>query len=170
MSKDILVADVREAAKSLHETLKATGMSLSVAESCTGGMIGSFITELNGSSDYFVGGCIAYSNDIKNKILNVDEDSLARMGAVSGYTAGEMAKGVRLAFGSDIGISVTGIAGPEGGTLDKPVGTVWMGFSCKDKTCTQHNVFEGDREEVRLKTVKTVLNLLRERLLQHTQK
>lgn len=165
MSAESLVAEVRESAKSLHNVLKETGMTLSVAESCTGGMIGSFITELGGSSSYFVGGCIAYSNNIKIKILNVDAENLEKLGAVSGYTAGEMAKGVRIAFESDIGISVTGIAGPEGGSEDKPVGTVWMGFSCKDKTCTEHNVFEGDRDEVRLKTVKTVFDLLLQRLL-----
>ncbi len=109
--------------------LRERGMTISVAESCTGGLIQKRITDIPGASEVFVGGIVAYSNDVKMNQLGVSEDSLNNYGAVSEAVAEEMARGVSHRFNSDIGVSVTGIAGPGGGIEDKPVGTVWLGFS-----------------------------------------
>ena len=109
----------------LHEK----GVMLSAAESCTGGLISKRITDISGCSDVFFGGCVTYTNDVKNRLIGVSKDTLERFGAVSWQTACEMARGVRLATGSDIGVSATGIAGPSGGTEETPVGTVFLGIS-----------------------------------------
>ena len=114
--------------KALHEK----GLTLSAAESCTGGLISKRITDISGCSDVFFGGCVTYTNDIKQKLIGVSEKTLEKYGAVSKETACEMARGVRLATGTDIGISATGIAGPTGGTPETPVGTVFIGISTKD--------------------------------------
>ena len=112
----------------LHEK----GLTLSAAESCTGGLIAKRVTDISGCSDVFFGGCVTYTNDVKHRLIGVSEQTLERFGAVSAETACEMARGVRLATGSDIGISATGIAGPTGGTKETPVGTVFIGISTKD--------------------------------------
>lgn len=114
------------------KALRESGLTLSTAESCTGGLIAKRITDISGCSDVFLGGCVTYSNDAKVNLLGVSEKTLASVGAVSAETACEMARGVRLATGSDIGISSTGIAGPTGGTPEKPVGTVFIGISTSD--------------------------------------
>ena len=107
-------------------------LTLSAAESCTGGLISKRVTDISGCSDVFWGGCVTYTNDIKHKLIGVSEETLEKYGAVSEQTACEMARGVRLATGTDIGISATGIAGPTGGTPETPVGTVFIGISTKD--------------------------------------
>ena len=107
-------------------------LTLSAAESCTGGLIAKRVTDISGCSDVFFGGCVTYTNEIKHKLIGVSEETLERFGAVSRETACEMARGVRLATGSDIGVSATGIAGPTGGTVETPVGTVFIGISTKD--------------------------------------
>lgn len=107
-------------------------LTLSAAESCTGGLIAKRVTDISGCSDVFWGGCVTYTNDIKRKLIGVSEETLEKYGAVSEQTAREMARGVRLATGADIGISATGIAGPTGGTPETPVGTVFIGISTKD--------------------------------------
>ena len=107
-------------------------LTLSAAESCTGGLIAKRVTDISGCSDVFFGGCVTYTNEIKHKLIGVSEETLERFGAVSKDTACEMARGVRLATGSDIGVSATGIAGPTGGTVETPVGTVFIGISTKD--------------------------------------
>ena len=107
-------------------------LTLSAAESCTGGLISKRLTDISGCSDVFWGGCVTYTNDIKRKLIGVSEETLEKYGAVSEQTAREMARGVRLATGADIGISATGIAGPTGGTPETPVGTVFIGISTKD--------------------------------------
>ena len=114
--------------KALHES----GLTLSAAESCTGGLVAKRITDISGCSDVFLGGCVTYTNDVKQRLVGVSAETLERYGAVSEQTASEMAHGVRIATGSDIGISVTGIAGPTGGTLETPVGTVFIGISTKN--------------------------------------
>ena len=114
--------------KALHEK----GLTLSAAESCTGGLISKRITDISGCSDVFWGGCVTYTNEIKQKLIGVSAETLEKYGAVSEQTAMEMARGVRLATGTDIGISATGIAGPTGGTPETPVGTVFIGISTKD--------------------------------------
>ena len=109
--------------------LHASGLSLSAAESCTGGLIAKRITDISGCSDVFFGGCVTYTNDVKQRLIGVSAETLERYGAVSEQTAREMARGVRAATGSDIGVSATGIAGPTGGTAETPVGTVFLGIS-----------------------------------------
>ena len=111
--------------KALHES----GLTLSAAESCTGGLIAKRVTDISGCSDVFFGGCVTYTNDVKQRLVGVSGETLERYGAVSEQTALEMARGVRLATGSDIGVSATGIAGPTGGTAETPVGTVFIGIS-----------------------------------------
>ena len=114
--------------KALHER----GLTLSAAESCTGGLIAKRVTDISGCSDVFFGGCVTYTNDVKQRLIGVSAETLEKYGAVSEQTAREMARGVRLATGSDIGVSATGIAGPTGGTPETPVGTVFIGISTKD--------------------------------------
>ncbi|MBN2160046.1 MAG: CinA family nicotinamide mononucleotide deamidase-related protein [Spirochaetes bacterium] len=129
--------------------LRSRRMTVSFAESCTGGMISKRLTDVPGSSDVFVGGVVAYSNRVKVSHLNVSEESLSMAGAVSEEVASEMAAGIRTALGSDIGVSTTGIAGPGGGTDEKPVGTVWFGLADLSGVRTFSRRISGDRERVR---------------------
>ncbi|MCP5048056.1 MAG: competence/damage-inducible protein A [bacterium] len=146
------------------EELRAANLTLSVAESCTGGGIGNRITNVPGSSDIFLGGVIAYSNSLKMKLLGVKEKTLVGKGAVSKETAKEMARGIREATGSDIGIAVTGIAGPGGASKNKPVGLVFMHLSAKDAEMGLYRIFPGEREMVKKRTVNYSLNLIKEYL------
>lgn len=136
-------------------------LSLAVAESCTGGMIGQRLTNVPGSSEYFLGGVVAYSNEAKASLLRVLPETLERHGAVSDEAAKEMAFGVKGLMGADIGLSVTGIAGPGGGTKQKPVGTVILGFAVGEQVFTGKYRFWGTREQVRLNTSTMALDWLR---------
>lgn len=161
-----LEKEAKTAAKKLHDVLvskkgkKDSVLKLAVAESCTGGLIGAYLTEFKGSSDYFQGGCMAYSNEVKSKTLKVKEKTLKTFGAVSEQTAEEMAQGAAIVFSADIAVSVTGIAGPLGGTKEKPKGTVWIGLYTSDKKIAHHFLFKGDRQQVRLQAVKQALKLV----------
>lgn len=135
IGKFIYGIDVGSMENAVADALAADGETVATAESCTGGLIAKRITDISGCSDVFLGGCVTYSNDAKVNLLGVSEKTLASVGAVSAETACEMARGVRMATGSDIGISSTGIAGPTGGTPEKPVGTVFIGISTKDGEC-----------------------------------
>ena len=148
--------------------LKSRGETVSVAESCTGGMIGMRLTEVSGSSAYFIEGSVVYSNESKIRTLNVSEQTLEDHGAVSAETAEEMAKGMRDRSGSDYAISVTGIAGPEGGTEEKPVGTVFIGYSDPNRTRSMKFVFPGDRELIRWRSSQAALDYLRRQILKET--
>jgi nicotinamide-nucleotide amidase len=141
--------------------LRSHSLTLSVAESCTGGLISHRITNVSGSSDYFMGGAVVYSNEAKMRILGVREDTLKNFGAVSAETAKEMAEGVRRCIPSDIGVAVTGIAGPTGGTKQKPVGTVFIGLSSKDGTVTRRYRFFGEREQIKLNSSMMALDWIR---------
>jgi nicotinamide-nucleotide amidase len=121
---------VEKTAEAAARALKAAGAVAAVAESCTGGLISKLITDVPGASSVFTGSIVSYSNEIKKRLLGVQPDILIRHGAVSEPTALEMARGARRACGADVAISTTGIAGPGGGTPDKPVGTVWVAISC----------------------------------------
>ena len=121
--------DARTIENAVVMALHASGLSLSAAESCTGGLIAKRVTDISGCSDVFFGGCVTYTNDVKQRLIGVSAETLDRYGAVSEQTAREMARGVRAATGSDIGVSATGIAGPTGGTEETPVGTVFIGIS-----------------------------------------
>jgi PncC family amidohydrolase len=120
---------------------------LVTAESCTGGLVAHRITNVSGSSEYFPGGVVAYSNEIKAALLGIDWDTLNTHGAVSEETVIEMARGVRKLFGADVAISVSGIAGPTGGIPEKPVGTTWFGLSTNSGDWARHFVWDGDREQ-----------------------
>ena len=123
----------------------ARGLKLATAESCTGGLVSDRITNVSGSSDYFPGGIVAYSNEIKASLLGVSWDTLNVYGAVSKETVLEMARGARKLFNTNIGISVSGIAGPSGGTPDKPVGTTWFGLSTETGEWVRQMNLEEDR-------------------------
>lgn len=150
--------------KALGERLRALGWTLAVAESCTGGGLGQRLTRVPGSSDYFVGGVIAYSNSLKASLLGVAEAMLATDGAVSESCATEMAEGVRRVCSSDSGLSVTGIAGPGGETPGKPVGLVFIGFSVRDGTVVREYRFSGSRDEIRGDATDAALELAIEQL------
>ncbi|MDA3844475.1 MAG: competence/damage-inducible protein A [Candidatus Kapabacteria bacterium] len=138
--------------------------TLAVAESCTAGMLGKEITSVSGSSAYFSGGVLVYSNEIKEKILDVKHDTLVKYGAVSEQTACELAANVRSKFNADYSLSITGVAGPGGGTEDKPVGTVWIGYSDKNETFAKKYFFGGNREINRERSVANALALLYKKL------
>ncbi|HEY3417423.1 MAG TPA: competence/damage-inducible protein A, partial [Armatimonadota bacterium] len=142
--------------------LKERGLTLAVAESCTGGLLGGRITNVAGSSEYFPGGVISYSNALKEMMLDVPAETLNTHGAVSEETARAMAQGIARATGSHYGISVTGVAGPGGGTEEKPVGLVYIGIADrKGKSLVQRNSMWGDRATIRNRSVQQALVLLR---------
>ncbi|MCL5992118.1 MAG: competence/damage-inducible protein A [Bacteroidetes bacterium] len=151
--------------ETVGKLLKEKRKTVSVAESCTGGLLGGAFTGIPGSSDYFSGGVIVYSNDAKINILGVPKDIINKFGAVSEETAIELAKNVREKFSTDYGISVTGIAGPGGGTKDKPVGTVWIGISDSKSTVAKKFVFADDRNINRELFVGRALGLLYMKLM-----
>ncbi len=145
--------------------LKERGLSVAVAESCTGGLIGHRLTNVPGSSAYVKGGIIAYSNDIKERTLGVGAATLQAHGAVSEETAAEMAVGARRALGADVGLAVTGIAGPDGGTPDKPVGTVCIALAAADAAYRRRYQLWGTREWVKLLASQVALDWVRRYLL-----
>jgi PncC family amidohydrolase len=132
-------------ANELGTKLRGRGWTCATAESCTGGLIGHLVTSIAGSSDYFLGGVIAYSNDAKIRHLGVSPETLDTVGAVSPETAGQMAAGARRALGTDLGISSTGIAGPGGATDRKPVGLIYIGVSTPDRDEVRELRLSGDR-------------------------
>lgn len=147
--------------KKIVETLKARGEVFCTAESCTGGQISKTVTDLAGVSAVFFGGVVSYANEIKEKLLGVRHKTLEKYGAVSEQTAAEMATGAVRALGADFSVAVTGIAGPDGGSEEKPVGLVYI--ACADKNGNvkvTKNLFSGDRKAVRDQTTKTALQML----------
>jgi len=138
-----------ELATDLLAVLGSRGLTLASAESCTGGMVASAITDIPGASTVFVGGVVAYSNDIKQSLLHVPAATLATFGAVSAQTALDMAKGAAGTLGADCAISITGIAGPDGGSAGKPVGTVWFGFAIRGVVTAELAHFDGNRSAIR---------------------
>ena len=146
--------------------LQRAGWRLAVAESCSGGLIAEKMTSIPGSSDYFLGGVVAYANELKSCFLDVPEDLLREKGAVNREVAEAMAAGIRARTGADIGLSVTGIAGPTGGSEKKPVGTVYIGIATGEGTWATHFLFKGDRQQIREITAQTGIDLIRKYLLQ----
>ena len=147
------------------EMLVNKNLTISVAESCTGGMVSSNLINYPGISSVFMEGCITYSNEAKMKSLGVKKETLDKFGAVSEETAREMAEGIARRYNTNIGISTTGIAGPEGGTKEKPVGLVYFGIYINGKTIVKRYIFNGSRQQVRLRATKTILNDLRLELI-----
>ena len=144
----------------LGELLVQRGLTLAVAESLTGGLVCDRITDISGSSRYFLGGVTAYANEVKMTVLGVSPETLDDHGAVSAETVLQMARGVRTALGADFGISTSGIAGPTGGTPDKPVGTTWIGFSAADGEEARYFLFQGERLAVKRQAAEAALQLL----------
>ena len=142
------------------ELLRKRGWRLAVAESCTGGLVGHRITNIPGSSTYYMGSITAYAYEAKVRMLGVSWDTLERHGAVSAETVLEMAEGVRRALASDVGVSVSGIAGPGGGTPEKPVGLVWVGLAAPDFHGAWSYMWHGDRIENKELSAQAVLQVL----------
>jgi nicotinamide-nucleotide amidase len=166
--EDWLYASGNETAESLEQiVLYYLGLrqaTLAVAESCTGGMIAQRITSVSGSSHSFLGGAIAYSNELKTAFADVPPELIAEHGAVSRQVAEAMAQGIRQRTGATLGLAVTGIAGPTGGTEEKPVGLVYIALSDARKTETTERTFRGDRQRIREWTTQQALDLVRRRL------
>jgi nicotinamide-nucleotide amidase len=165
---DYYGSDQDSLASVVGDLLKRAGQTLAVAESCTGGGLGQFLTAVPGSSTYFMGGIISYDNQVKVRALGVDEAVLAEQGAVSAIVAEQMAIGVRTRLGTTWGLSITGVAGPGGGTAAKPVGLVYLGIAGPDNQVESYRYLFGEfqsRELIRWLSLCTVLDLLRRKLI-----
>jgi nicotinamide-nucleotide amidase len=149
-----------EIVEALARKLLTSGRTVATAESCTGGLIAKRLTDVPGSSGFFLGGLVAYENSVKIENLGVDPGTIEAHGAVSEEVARAMAEGARDVFGADMGLGVTGIAGPGGGSAEKPVGTVWYAVATKEKTHTEGRCLPGEREAVRERAAQACLALL----------
>ena len=141
-------------------------MKIAVAESCTGGMLGARLTAIAGSSDVVLGGVIAYADQVKESKLGVSAETLRAHGAVSEETAREMATGVCVKFGAEVGVSISGIAGPGGGTAEKPVGTVCIAVASGGALTSTRVQMIGDRDEIRRRSTQAALNMVRRRFIE----
>ena len=150
--------DIEQLAQLLGQKLLAKNWTISCAESCTGGGLGYAITSISGSSTWFNQGFITYSNEAKQQLLGVSEQTLATDGAVSAQTVEQMAQGAAHKAAAEVAISVSGIAGPDGGSPDKPVGTVWFGFYLNGQCHSLVQQFKGDRQQVRIKAIEFALS------------
>lgn len=146
------------------ELIISKGMTISTAESCTGGMVSARLINYAGASSAFINGMVTYTNESKHRLLSVSEDTLHTYGAVSSQTAEEMCLGIAKVNGTNIGLSTTGVAGPGGGTKDKPVGLVYIGVNINGNVVTKKLQLEGDRQQVRSKSTEAVIALLEEEL------
>jgi PncC family amidohydrolase len=143
----------------LVSLLSARGMTFATAESCTGGLIPKKITDVAGCSSVYLGGVVSYANSVKQNVLGVSGETLGSLGPVCRETAEQMVRGVRALTGADVAVATTGIAGPGGGTPEKPVGLVYIAASCRDTTVVTENRFEGDRTAVREKAAARALEM-----------
>ena len=158
---------IRELARRVAGLATERGWRVATAESCTGGLVAKTITDQPGASAHFTGGVVAYANDAKLRHLGVDAGDLEKHGAVSSIVALQMALGACRRFSADVGMAVTGIAGPTGGTQEKPVGTVWIAVALADGTGTARlENFAGDRDCVREESVAAVLRLAAEEIME----
>lgn len=149
--------EISALSEELVDLAAAKNITIAFAESCTGGLIGASVTEVSGASKIFLGSAVTYCNEAKQNILGVDSEVIANYGAVSSDCAFQMAAGARRIYGSDIALSVTGIAGPDGGSKEKPVGTVWFGYVSDSRQCTFIRCLSGDRNFIRREAVKEAL-------------
>jgi nicotinamide-nucleotide amidase len=156
--------DLLAEAEALLGTARARGWHITTAESCTGGLIAGLLTAIGGSSDVVDGGAVTYSNAAKTRMLGVPAELIATHGAVSEPVARAMAEGAKATAAVDLGIAVTGVAGPGGGTVEKPVGLVWFGLASAAGITAESRIFPGDRTAVRLATVRHAIGLLRRAL------
>jgi len=158
--------ELQRLSKTIGERLKVKRATVTCAESCTGGWIAKVFTDIGGSSAWFERGFVTYSNEAKQELVGVSAGSLAQYGAVSEAVVQEMAQGARLAARADYAVSVSGIAGPDGGSADKPVGTVWFGFAGPGgAVVAKRQQFQGDREAVRRQSVAFALQTLQDDFL-----
>jgi len=148
----------------IGDLLRARALTLATAESCTGGLIADRITDIPGSSDYFVGGIVAYANTVKIGSLGVSGETIERYGAVSRETVTEMAQGARKVLNADIAVSVSGIAGPGGGQPGKPLGTTWVGLAAADGTWARHFIWGGDRVQNKALSSQAALQMIHDYL------
>jgi PncC family amidohydrolase len=151
-------------AERIQHHMQERGLTLATAESCTGGLIGHLITEVSGSSEYYVGGIVSYSNDLKEHELGVDRHTLETHGAVSAQTGVAMAEGARRRYGAAVAISVTGIAGPLGGTASKPVGLTYVGVADDAGHDVRRFAWDGDRHANKVSSAAAALELLADRI------
>jgi nicotinamide-nucleotide amidase len=149
---------------SIVDLMKNNGLTLAVAESCSGGMLSARLIGVPGISDVYCAGLVTYSNEAKQSLLGVSKDTLQLHGAVSEETAKEMVEGTLRVTGADYAVSITGIAGPGGGTKEKPVGLVYIACGNKDVITVKRNLFDGDRQRVREASTETALQMLKEEL------
>jgi len=155
-----MAVNFKKLSRLIGEALAEKGLKLALAESCTGGLLSSALTDVPGSSAYFLGSVVAYANEVKASVLGVRPSTLEKHGAVSKETAREMAEGARRRFNSGLSASITGIAGPGGGTAKKPVGLVFIAVSKGSKTTVRRFVFEGARKQVKKQAVEAALVML----------
>ena len=164
VSDCVYATDERSLLQVIAGMLAAGGKTLAVAESCTGGLLAKKITDLPGASDWFAAGVVSYSNDSKTALLGVPEDLITTHGAVSEEVAESMARAVRKNCNADYALAITGIAGPTGGSEEKPVGTVYIAFATGDSVQASRFNFYGDREQIRHRSVVKACEILWRRL------
>ena len=164
LGRSIYAEGSTDLAEVVLDRCRALHLTIAVAESCTGGLLGARLTAIPGSSDVVLGGVIAYANDVKRDLLGVDQQQLDAHGAVSEEVVRQMAEGARARLGASIGIGITGIAGPGGGTPEKPVGTVWVALAHEEGTRALQLRLIGDRDEIRRRATQSVLELVRRTL------
>ena len=153
--------EIRDLSLSVLDAFRAEKKTFATAESCTGGYIAKAVTDNAGASEVFLGCIVSYANSVKEKLLSVSSETLSRYGAVSAQTAEEMARGAVSALGCDFAVAVTGIAGPSGGSADKPVGLVYIAVAGKNiPAVAKRHIFDGARDDVRKSTVKSALSML----------
>ena len=165
LGDDVYGVDVDSLEQVVGDGLRAKGLKLAVAESCTGGLLSKRITDISGCSDYYLGGVCSYANEVKMNVLGVRKETLDTVGAVSAETAEQMAAGVAKALGADIGVGITGIAGPGGGTEDKPAGLVYISVWYDGKFFTRKTNSSFGRDRVRMQAASTALDLIRRHIL-----
>jgi PncC family amidohydrolase len=157
---DCRFTELSDLARELVASALAGGLTLGAAESCTGGMVSAAITSIPGASEVFLGAVVSYSNEVKAAVLGVSNEALCTEGAVSEVVALQMASGARSALSVDIAVSITGIAGPGGGSAEKPVGTVWMACSGVGEDAAELHNFSGDRDHIRHAATAAALQML----------
>ena len=165
LGEDVYGVDVDSLEQVVGDGLRARGLKLAVAESCTGGLLSKRITDVPGCSDYYLGGVCSYANEVKMGVLGVKKETLDTVGAVSPETAEQMAAGVAKALGADVGVGITGVAGPGGGTDDKPVGLVYISVWHDGKNVTRKMQTANGRDRIRMQAASTALDMIRRRVL-----
>lgn len=152
--------DLTKRAAEIGDLLRSKGLTISAAESCTGGLLTSTLTDISGSSGYVMGSVVSYDNSVKQGLVGVQEQTLMDYGAVSEQTARQMAEGIRKLIKTDIGVGITGIAGPGGGTYEKPVGLTYISAVNGEKTLVERFVWDGDRIANKVSSVAAALDLI----------